>query len=334
MDNIEKLINTLKENLPKAILISKPDEDAVGTGIAFYNIARKFNKKIELICLFSNATLSKFSYIPGFKKFKLISPKKINLNKYDWIYLLDADEFDTVFPEDFRKKISKYHNFIEIKNKIINIDHHASNTNFGILNFVDPKASSTSNIIDNIFKEKIKYDKETASAMLAGILGDTDRYFNSNTNFEDFQLTANLIKNNADYHYLIDNIFKSRDLDYIESNLKVLDTLKTKKINTLTIAYVIARPEFFNGKIPSRNDIQFSYETLRIIKNSTIIIVFKPREAKFTDVSFRSRNGFNLTPLLKNLGGGGHPQAGATLINENLEDTIEIVFKTLKDFIR
>ncbi len=81
----------------------------------------------------------------------------------------------------------------------INIDHHISNTIFGSINWVDPKASSTSEMIGRLaLTAHSSGNMKMATCLLAGIVGDTGSFSYNQTSADTFEMAAYLLRNGAD----------------------------------------------------------------------------------------------------------------------------------------
>lgn len=77
------------------------------------------------------------------------------------------------------------------------IDHHISNPLFGDINIVDPKASSTCELLVFILKELdfLQYvTPEAATFLYTGLQTDSNMYFNTNTRAETLEAGAQLMR--------------------------------------------------------------------------------------------------------------------------------------------
>lgn len=95
--------------------------------------------------------------------------------------------------------------------EVINIDHHASNTHFGDINFVDEYASSTSEMVYNMIDIDGILNKEIAKALYTGIIYDTGAFKHSNTKPSTHHAAADLIRFGIDYTSMINKMFFLRN---------------------------------------------------------------------------------------------------------------------------
>ena len=115
-----------------------PDPDALGSVLALYEYIKALNKTVYMYC--ASEVPQTLSFLPHFDQILNKFPDKdidliINLDSGDIEYagLLETLEQNNINPT------------------IINIDHHPTNTHFGNINLVQPKASSTAEILYYFF---------------------------------------------------------------------------------------------------------------------------------------------------------------------------------------
>ena len=128
-------LDNILEEIKKAesILIlthESPDGDAIGSSLAVNLALKQLGKNPEVIIREFPRT---FEFLPGSNDRKIEAQKE----KYDLIITLDC--------ADQKRLVGK--EYIERANKIINIDHHGSNTMYGDINFINPVAPACCEIL-------------------------------------------------------------------------------------------------------------------------------------------------------------------------------------------
>lgn len=113
-------------------------------------------------------------------------------------------------------------------NYIIKIDHHPVVDKYANIEWIDDKASSTSQlIIELVFNTKLKITKEAAEKLYIGVVSDTNRFLFSYTSSKTFELISKLIKKtNIDVTSLYEALYlrplkEVRFEGYIVNNLKI-----------------------------------------------------------------------------------------------------------------
>ncbi|WP_082233602.1 DHH family phosphoesterase [Halobacillus massiliensis] len=94
---------------------------------------------------------------------------------------------------------------------LVKIDHHPNVDEYGDINWVDTSASSTSEMIFQLFKysENLKINDEAARLIYAGIVGDTGRFLFPSTTTETFEAAAELVKYNFDRSKMYNNMYST-----------------------------------------------------------------------------------------------------------------------------
>jgi bifunctional oligoribonuclease and PAP phosphatase NrnA len=82
---------------------------------------------------------------------------------------------------------------------LINIDHHHDNTLFGTLNYVDPLASCTAEIVWDLARDLDAHiTPQVAEALYVGLITDTGRFMYENTSARAHVMAAELIQAGVD----------------------------------------------------------------------------------------------------------------------------------------
>ena len=146
-------------------------------------------KKENVRLLVEDEQPFKFTFLQGLDKFE--QPESINdaLKEADLVFLLDASD---------TKRFTKGDLQFDPKQKLIRIDHHASETDIDAdLTFFDIEASSTSELVFRLFEETVDIDSNTAKALLLGIYDDTNSFSIENTSKKTFEIVAKLVGKGA-----------------------------------------------------------------------------------------------------------------------------------------
>jgi nanoRNase/pAp phosphatase (c-di-AMP/oligoRNAs hydrolase) len=131
---------------------------------------------------------------------------------YDLIITLNAQDPESL--EDI------YENNTELfyNTPIINIDNHSGNEEFGAINLVDLTATSTTEILysllNNCFSEII--DEDIATCILAGIIYKTKSFKSFNITPQALQTTSDLISLGARHEEILNNLYRSRNLNALK----------------------------------------------------------------------------------------------------------------------
>ncbi len=98
--------------------------------------------------------------------------------------------------------------------KLIKIDHHPNDDQYGDLMWVDTTASATSEMIYELFLEgkemELKLSKKASELLYAGIVGDTGRFLFPSTTEKTFQYASALISTGINPTPIYDELYKTK----------------------------------------------------------------------------------------------------------------------------
>jgi phosphoesterase RecJ-like protein len=92
----------------------------------------------------------------------------------------------------------------------IDIDHHHDNTRFGDVNLIVADASSTGEVLRDIFRElDVALTPEIAEALYIALVTDTGRFQYANTTPKALRLAAELVEAGADVHRVFQGVYET-----------------------------------------------------------------------------------------------------------------------------
>jgi len=92
---------------------------------------------------------------------------------------------------------------------VVNIDHHATNTGFGTLNWVEHGVSSTSEQVYELIRAGgYPLTDEAAAGIYIGILTDTNRFANLNTTPRSVEIVSALLTRGLDTPRLLEQLYQ------------------------------------------------------------------------------------------------------------------------------
>ena len=196
--NKKKIIQTIREN--DSFLISthvNPDPDAICSELALADYLRSLKKKVLIV---NEAELiERFRFFPGASKIRELD--KLKRVQYDVAIIVDCGDL---------ARVGRVQEVIDDSRPIINIDHHITNDNFGSLNYVDTKASSTAEVLYEIMHYgKCKLTQRIATNLYCGIMTDTGSFRYENTSSRTHKITAELLQFNIKVDELYRRIYET-----------------------------------------------------------------------------------------------------------------------------
>ena len=245
--------------------------------------------------------------------------------KYDLLVILDAAS-PTQLGEFYKQN---YLIFGEIPS--INIDHHVSNTNFASMNLVDKNASSTTQILFDLFKAyKIEITADIATLLLTGLITDTGSFQNDNTTPEAFDLAAELIEAGGRQQEIIKNIYKTKQLQTLKLWGKILSNIKVDETNRIVWA-TASRMDFSETGTTEKDTGDIIDELISNAEEADTVLLLIENSDGSLHVSIRTTTDEkDATKLAAQFGGGGHPRAaGFTLENASIASHESVIIQSV-----
>ncbi|WP_017726595.1 DHH family phosphoesterase [Halalkalibacterium ligniniphilum] len=248
-------------------------------------------------------------------------------------FLGEMDQVDDAFYEDALVIVCDTANTERISDKryikgkvVIKIDHHPNEEPYGDLVWVDTSASSTSEMIVDLYEhgQKRGYELSERSALLlyAGIVGDTGRFRFNNTTAKTLRQTSLLLEKEIDQDWFYSELHK-RDLKMTRLEGFVLQHFVIYE-GVLGVMKLTA--EILNQFNVTANESSALVNCFSDVEGLKAWVFFVEEEDKIR-VRLRSKRPI-INEIAAQHGGGGHPMAaGATAYS--WEETEEIISKLL-----
>lgn len=199
------------------------------------------------------------------------------------------------------------------------IDHHVSNEAFADDNYVEPDASSTSELVYTLLDPE-KISKPVAEALYMGIAHDTGVFQYSCTSPETMEIAAALMRKGINGSEIIDKTYYAKT--YIQNQILGRALLESMLImDKRCIVSVIRKRsmEFFQAQ-PA--DLEGIVSQLRQTKGVEVAIFLHETEPQTFKVSLRSKGKVDVSVIARHFGGGGHVRAAGVTMKGSSHDVI------------
>lgn len=301
----------------------RPDGDAVGSVSGLVKALQKAGKHVEAGLL--DGVPERFMFV--WPEVKLLRQAQIN-SDHDLIMVLDSGDADRTgftFNRDPHKTC------------LINIDHHASNTMFGDLNYVDTGASATCEIIAALLVHgELPLDADVALSLMLGLVTDSRSFQNEGMRHTAHLAAARLLKTGLDTTPILNTLNSGRS----EGDLRVqgfgLSNFKLECDRRLA-TLVIRQSDLKAVGGVFGNVFGSGIFNLLLTNTDTFasVVIFE-RDDGMSFCEFRSRGGINVKEVAVALGGGGHlPASGCSkniAVEQMASEAIELMKKQVSNF--
>lgn len=198
--------------------------------------------------------------------------------------------------------------FLKGEVPVINIDHHASNDDFGICNIVDSAAASTTVILFKLFDFcGIPITSQIATAMLCGIYNDTGSLMHSNTNLDVFEISGRLMELGGRVHMIARNLFRNTPVTTLKLWGRVLENVR---INDEGVAISVVTWKDFEDCGAEPDEISGVIDMMNSVPGAKYACLLNEDRSGRIKGSFRTqRDDVDLSELASRFGGGGHKKA-------------------------
>lgn len=196
---------------------------------------------------------------------------------------------------------------------LVKIDHHPNNDKYGDIIWVDTSASSTSEMIYELYesgkKKGLKMTDEAARLIFAGIVGDTGRFLFPSTTEKTFKTASNLVQYNFDIPNLYQDLYNieenmARLRGYILQNFTLSDAgVSVIKLTKETLGKFNIDPSETGKLVSVLGDIEGMKSWVFFIEEEDVI-----------RVRLRSK-GPVINKLAEKYNGGGHPLAAGAEVS-------------------
>jgi len=294
-----------------------PEGDALGAELGFYSLIRKLGKRGTIV----NADPLPYGYdfLPGSKLIRRLAQGAARID-FDCLIVLDCADL---------KRTGEVYKLNTGNKPVLNIDHHISNRMFGDVHWVDPCASSCSEMIYKLYKQlRLPLDKDAALVLYTGIMTDTGSFRYSNTSSFTHQTAVELLKFGINvpqvYRYAYENI----PLADVKLLLKLLAGIKFYAQGKI-VCFKITQ-DLLRGRKPDIDLGDFMLSFGRAIKGVEVVILFKQIRGsnKEVRINLRSQGKVDVNKVASFFGGGGHKAAaGCTLSGDITKITAKVLNK-------
>src|SRR2546421_1415004 len=212
----------------------------------------------------------------------------------------------------------------------VDLDHHHDNSRFGRINLIDAQASSTGEVLRDVFRELgVQLTPEIAEPLYIALVTDTGRFQYTNTTPKALRLAAELVEAGADVDRIFQGVHESVQVAELELLARALDRAQVYEGGAIVVSYLL-RTDFTEGGAaePYSEGI---IDYLRAVEGAEVagLIREPPRrdgEGPARRVSLRSSvDELDVSAIARHSGGGGHRQAAGFSSEASVEEITEFV---------
>src|SRR5919204_2427617 len=298
-----------------------PDGDALGSSLAATLALRQLGKDAEMF-LYGNAPLPReyeFMELGGVQR---TLPADLASRV---LVAVDCAKADRLGPDS---------RILSEPELVVDIDHHHDNTRFGHVNLVVPDASSTGEVLRDVFREiGIDLTPEIAEPLYIAVVTDTGRFQYTNTTPKALRLAAELVEAGADVHRVFQGVYESVEFAKLKLKARALDRAQVYEGGRLVVSYLL-RSDFEEVGV-GEEYAEGIIDSLRSVDGAEMAVTIReppePPDAP-RRISMRSSSDeVDVSAIARKRGGGGHRQAAGFSSDESIEEIIGFICREFAD---
>jgi phosphoesterase RecJ-like protein len=212
----------------------------------------------------------------------------------------------------------------------INIDHHHDNPRFGDVNLIVADASSTGEILADVFRELgVALTPEIAEALYIALVTDTGRFQYANTTPKALRLAADLVEAGADVHRVFQGVYENVQFAKLKLLARALDRARVLEGGEILVSHLLR--EDFEAVGASEPYSEGIIDFLRSAEGALVSALIRepPRDAgPLHKVSLRSSvDEVDVSAIARKSGGGGHREAAGFSSELSVDEITEFIVR-------
>ncbi|MDQ3517379.1 MAG: DHH family phosphoesterase, partial [Gemmatimonadota bacterium] len=209
---------------------------------------------------------------------------------------------------------------------IVNIDHHATNLGFGTVNLVDSAAGATCEIVTALLPELgIEPDAELATALLSGIVRDTNGFSDASTSPRTLRQAASLLEAGAPLAAIYRTILEEMPYERMLLWGKLLHDLGQRHEGRVVFACLTQA--MLDETKTEQPDADGVAEFIAQAKGADITLLLRELNG-VTRVSIRTSAAVNASEVARPFAGGGHVRRAGCTVAAPLQQAVTQVLES------
>lgn len=289
---------------------ARPDGDAIGSTLACGEILRQMGKQVRVV--FRDGVPRVYQQLPFAES--VIHAERVD-GDCDAAVLLECDNVQ-------RTRLDGLEDCF-----LINIDHHKSGRNFGHLNWIDPNAVATGELVYKLARAAgVKISPEIATCLYTAVLTDTGAFMFEGTNEHTFELARELVLAGADPAMCARHIY----FGHSTAKLRLLGAALSALQREGPLAWIWATQEQMERTGAKEEDCEGLVNYALSIGDVEVAVFFRELPDGRFRVSLRSKGKLDVSNIAEEFGGGGHCCASGCSVDGPLHAAVESILGKIR----
>lgn len=289
---------------------ARPDGDAVGSVLACSQILRAMGKEAHVILADGVPRI----YQPLPFADTVLSQTEIN-GEYEAAIILECDSIQRTRLEGLDQKF------------LISIDHHLSGRPFAHVNWIDPGACATGELVYRLAREAgVPISPEIATCIYTAVMTDTGSFMFQGTNEHTFALARELVLAGADPAACARNIYFAHST----AKMRLLGAALSNLHREGPLTWIWVTREQMDRAGAIEEDCEGLVNYALAIQGVEVTAFFRELHDGRYRVSLRSKGKLNVATVAERFGGGGHQCASGCSLDGPLSVAVARVLAQLR----
>lgn len=299
-----------------------PDGDALGSLLGLADILESMGKKV--FRYLEKPVSPLYSFIPG------AETAETDLEKLSAFVRLAGDDIVCISLDcGDSHRLGKFGSELLKIRPFAVIDHHKGNDGFGDMAWIDPKRSSTGEMIyDLAVALGCSISKNAAVALFTAIVTDTGSFRYESTNAHTFDVARQLVNLGVSPDMVSRNIYDNFSVARLRLMQMVLATLEV--MDEDRIAVIRVTQEMLARTGCKMEDTENFINLPRAVTTVQVAVFLKETADNKVSVSMRAKDTCDVAEIAARFGGGGHRNAAGfmafdTTLNEVWQQMLPVL---------
>jgi bifunctional oligoribonuclease and PAP phosphatase NrnA len=289
---------------------ARPDGDAIGSALACCQILRSMGKEAEVVL--RDGVPRIYQPLPFAEQ--VVQTDRVN-GGYEAAIILECDSIQ-------RTRLQGLENSF-----LINIDHHMSGRPFAHVNWIDPKAVATAEMVYRLAREAgVKISPEIATCLYTAVLTDTGSFMFEGTNEHTFELARELVLAGADPAYCARNVY----FGHSTAKMRLLGAALSNLHREGALAWISVTQEQMLRCHAKEEDCEGLVNYALSMQGVEVALFFRELADGRFRVSLRSKGKVDVATVAERFGGGGHQCASGCALDGPLPVASARIIKELR----
>lgn len=289
---------------------ARPDGDAVGSALAFCQVLRAMGKEAEVVLRDGVPRI----YHPLPFAGEVIASACVN-GKYEAAIILECDSIQRTRLQGLEDRF------------LINIDHHLSGRPFAHVNWIDPKAVATAELVYRLAREAgVAISPEIATCLYTAVLTDTGSFMFEGTNEHTFALARELVLAGANPAHCARNVY----FGHSTAKMRLLGAALSHLHREGPLAWIWVTRDQMQTAGAKEEDCEGLVNYVLSIQDVEVAAFFRELPEGRFRVSLRSKGQLNVAQIAEQFGGGGHECASGCALDGPLAAAVAKIVERLR----